>query len=147
MNNGQRIIQLFDTTPKAIVRNKFARKPESASKVGPSCSAQEIQPKVTFQSHLMAQFSQQNAFNTQIPDDEKHLLGIGSRFGQKRKHSPGIRHARDDSDFLEQSSISVSLARVIDQEMRRKVEQNPRLIYQITPKVSANYWAVFDGHK
>ena len=58
-----------------------------------------------------------------------------------------MRHARDDSDFLEQSSVSVSLARVIDQEMRRRVESNPRLIYQITPKVSANYWAVFDGHK
>ena len=39
------------------------------------------------------------------------------------------------------------MARAIDTEMRRKVQKNPRLIYQITPKVSSNYWAIFDGHK
>ena len=31
--------------------------------------------------------------------------------------------------------------------MKRKVQANPRLIYQATPKVSAHYWAIFDGQK
>ena len=31
--------------------------------------------------------------------------------------------------------------------MKRKVQANPRLIYQAAPKISAHYWAVFDGNK
>ena len=39
------------------------------------------------------------------------------------------------------------MRRVIDYEMKRRVQANPRLIYQATPKVSAHYWAIFDGTK
>ena len=39
------------------------------------------------------------------------------------------------------------MARAIDAEMRRKVQSNPRLIYQITPKITSGFWAIFDGHK
>ena len=39
------------------------------------------------------------------------------------------------------------MRRVIDQEMKKKVQANPRLIFHATPKISAHYWAIFDGHK
>ena len=39
------------------------------------------------------------------------------------------------------------MKRFIDQEMKRRVQANPRLIYQATPKISAHYWAIFDGQK
>jgi D-alanyl-D-alanine carboxypeptidase len=56
------------------------------------------------------------------------------------------KHLTDDF-FLQQSKNSILMRRVIDQEMKKKVQANPRLIFQATPKISAHYWAIFDGHK
>lgn len=58
----------------------------------------------------------------------------------------GRKHVTDDF-FLHQSKNAIQLRRVIDCEMKRRVQANPRLIYQATPKISAHYWAIFDGHK
>ena len=58
----------------------------------------------------------------------------------------GRKHVTDDF-FLHQSKNAIQLRRVIDYEMKRRVQANPRLIYQATPKISSHYWAVFDGHK
>ena len=55
-------------------------------------------------------------------------------------------HVTDDF-FLHQSKNSIHMRRVIDQELKKKVQANPRLIYQAVPKISAHYWAIFDGHK
>ena len=40
-----------------------------------------------------------------------------------------------------------SYSRALDHEIRRRIQSNPRLLYQTTPKISANYWAIFDGNK
>jgi len=58
----------------------------------------------------------------------------------------GRKHLTDDF-FLQQSKNSILMRRVIDQEMKKKVQANPRLIFHATPKISAHYWAIFDGHK
>ena len=58
-----------------------------------------------------------------------------------------LPRSHDDSDFLKPSNNSILMARAVDNEMRKKVQKNPRLIYQVTPKISANFWAIFDGQK
>ena len=58
----------------------------------------------------------------------------------------GRKHVTDDF-FLHQSKNAIQLRRVIDFEMKRRVQANPRLHYQATPKISAHYWAIFDGAK
>lgn len=56
------------------------------------------------------------------------------------------KHVTDDF-FLHQSKSAIQLRRAIDHEMKRRVQANPRLIYSATPKISAHYWAIFDGSK
>ena len=58
-----------------------------------------------------------------VMNETRHFQQLGA----KRKNSPPRAH--DDMDFLEPSTNSIALAKHIDQEMRRKVQSNPRLIY------------------
>lgn len=69
---------------------------------------------------------------------EKSFTATSSEVVQAQKHVT-------DDFFLHQSKSAIQLRRVIDFEMKRKVQANPRLIYSATPKISAQYWAIFDS--
>ena len=54
---------------------------------------------------------------------------------------------QSQDDFFLTSSKGMIKLKPPDFEIRKRVQANPRLIYQATPKVSAHFWAIFDVNK